>query len=208
VEDNYQTAIQDFQTQLEQLVKMVEDYIVQEEGYSREQIGDLLGISIDDLNERYMGRFPVKTDDFKLRQRALHVYSEALRVIKFRALMASTPKDGSGDKVLKELGDLMNEAQASARDNYECSCPELDELCELARSAGAYGSRLSGAGWGGACVHLVPKHKVEAVRQAWIDKYYRKRWPDMTDEKLAEAIVVSEPGSGSYLFRVTGDKVV
>jgi galactokinase len=207
VEDNYKTTIQDFQSQLEKLVNIVDEYIIQEDGYTREQIGDLLGISIDDLNERYMGRFPVQAEHFKLRQRALHVYGEALRVLKFRALLAAPPKDGSGDAVLKELGDLMNEAQASARDYYECSCPELEELCELARSAGAYGSRLSGAGWGGASVHLVPKHRVEAVRQAWIDNYYHKRWPDMTEEKFAEAIVVSEPGSGSYLFKVTRDKV-
>lgn len=38
------------------------------------------------------------------------------------------------------------------------------------------------------------------VRQKWIHEYYRKKFPDMTDEKLREAIVVSKPGSGSCLF--------
>lgn len=42
------------------------------------------------------------------------------------------------------------------------------------------------------------------VKQKWIDEYYRKNFPDMTDEKLEEAIVVSKPGSGSCLFVVDG----
>lgn len=50
----------------------------------------------------------------------------------------------------------------------------------------------------------MPEDKVENVRKKWIDEYYRKKFPDMTDEKLDEAIVVSKPGSGSCLFMVDG----
>lgn len=53
-------------------------------------------------------------------------------------------------------------------------------------------------------MHLVPEDKVEKVRRKWIDEYYMKHFPDMTEEKLEEAIVVSKPGSGSCLFRVEG----
>ncbi|KAI7376467.1 hypothetical protein KC336_g19777, partial [Hortaea werneckii] len=91
---------------------------------------------------------------------------------------------------------------------YENSCPELDELCKLARSAGAYGSRLTGAGWGGCSVHLVPESKVDAVKQRWIDQYYSKKFPDMTEDKLKEAIVVSQPGSGSCIYGVHGKETV
>ena len=42
------------------------------------------------------------------------------------------------------------------------------------------------------------------VRNKWINEYYRKKFPDITDEKLEEAIVVSKPGSGSCLFNLDG----
>lgn len=205
IADNSKTSVEDFEQQLQKLVQHAEDYLPQEDGYSRDQICGLLGVSVDDLNERYMSKFPVRAEKFMLRQRALHVFTEALRVIKFRKLLSSPP---SNDRAyLQSLGDLMNTTQDSCRDIYDCSCPELDELCQLARSAGSCGSRLTGAGWGGCSVHLVPKDKVEAVKKAWTEKYYKKKFPDMTESKLAQAIVVSKPGSGSTLFKVNGDKL-
>lgn len=206
VSDNTKTSVADFETQLHKLVQHTEDYLTQEEGYTRSDICALLGVSEDELNQRYMSKFPVRAERFMLRQRALHVFTEALRVIKFRSLLSSPP---STDKAyLQSLGDLMNTTQDSCRDIYDCSCPELDELCQLARAAGATGSRLTGAGWGGCSVHLVPKDKVEAVKKAWEEKYYRKKFPDITEEKLAQAVVVSKPGSGSMILKVTGGAVV
>lgn len=40
----------------------------------------------------------------------------------------------------------MMKSHASCRDDYECSHPDLDELVEVAVTAGALGSRLTGAG--------------------------------------------------------------
>jgi galactokinase len=54
----------------------------------------------------------------------------------------------------------------------------------------------------------VPKDKVEAVKKVWVEKYYKKKFPDISEEKLKQAIVVSEPGSGSMLYKVTGEKLV
>jgi galactokinase len=203
VADNTKVAVPEFETQLTKMIQHTENYLPQEEGYTRGDICGLLGISEDELNKRYMSKFPVRADKFMLRQRALHVFTEALRVIKFRSLLSSPPSNGK--ELLRSLGDLMNQTQDSCRDVYDCSCPELDELCDLARAAGAAGSRLTGAGWGGCSVHLVPKDKVEAVKQAWVEKYYKKHFPDITAEKLSQAVVVSKPGSGSVLFKVTGD---
>jgi galactokinase len=205
VSDNTKISVSEFETQLTGLVQHTENYLPQEEGYTRAEICGLLGVSEDELNERYMSKFPVRAEKFMLRQRALHVFTEALRVIKFRSLLSSPPSKGK--ELLQSLGDLMNQTQDSCRDVYDCSCPELDELCELARAAGAAGSRLTGAGWGGCSVHLVPKDKVEAVKKAWEEKYYKKKFPDITAEKLAQAVVVSEPGSGSMIFKVTGEKL-
>jgi len=194
-----------FEAQLSRLVSMVEDYLPQEEGYTREQISFFLDISVEELNEHYMSKFPVRTDRFMLRQRALHVFNEAKRVLQFRQLLTSSPADES---LLQDLGSLMNATQESCRDVYECSCPELDELCQLARGAGSSGSRLTGAGWGGCSVHLVRSDKIASVKKAWEEKYYRKKWPDIDEARLKEAIVVSKPGSGSYLFKVTGGAIV
>lgn len=207
IEDNTKTSIEAFQKQLETLCLLVSDYLPQEEGYTREEISSILDISVDELNKRFMSKFSVRADRFKLRQRTLHVFSEATRVIKFRRLLSSPPESSTGDEILTELGGLMNAAQDSGRDAYDCSCPELDLVCELARGAGSYGSRLTGAGWGGGSVHLVPKHKIESVKKAWIDGYYSKKFPEFDDEKLKEAIVVSEPGSGAYIYKMTGEKV-
>jgi galactokinase len=202
ISDNTNSGPEKFQTQLKSLIEMTENYLPQEEGYTREQIADLLGISIDELNEKYTTKVPVRAERFMIRQRALHVFGEALRVQHFMNLLNS--KDEDPKQLAKKLGGLLNDVQESCRDLYECSCPELDQLCDIARGAGAYGSRLTGAGWGGCSVHLVPSDKVEAVKNAWKTKYYDIKFPKMTEQELEEAIVVSKPGRGSLTWEVAG----
>lgn len=62
--------------------------------------------------------------EFKLKQRAKHVYSEAARVYEFDAVSHSL----SGEEALRQLGRLMEYSHVSCRDWFECSCAELDEL--------------------------------------------------------------------------------
>lgn len=69
----------------------------------------------------------------------------------------------------------MNESQTSCRDLYECSCPEIDEITDLARKNGAYGSRLTGAGWGGCTISLVHANKTESFIKAMIEQYYNTK---------------------------------
>ncbi|KAI9762133.1 MAG: Acetolactate synthase, mitochondrial [Chaenotheca gracillima] len=204
--NNDDTSASEFKKQLEKLVNLTKDALTQENGYTRQEMSSILGISEDQLTKRYLSKFPVRADRFLLRQRALHVYTEAIRVLDLMNLLTSPPSHD--ESLLQALGGILNETQNSCRDVYDCSCPELDELCLLARKAGAYGSRLTGAGWGGCSVHLVAQDKVDAVRQSWEKNYYRKRFPEITDEKLAEAVVISKPGSGSSIFKVTGINVV
>jgi len=59
----------------------------------------------------------------------------------------------------------MNESHISLRDDYEVSCAELDILVEAAWEVdGVYGSRMTGAGFGGCTVSLVAKEAVEDFR--------------------------------------------
>ena len=196
-------AAQKYAAQLEKMVQIVEDYMVQEEGYTREDVGKMLGISVDELNERYTTKVPIRAERFKLRQRALHVYSEALRVQRFVALLHDEKQRSSPD-LYEKLGKLVSEVQDSCRDQYECSTPELDQLCSISVREGGYGARVTGAGWGGCSVHLVPAEKIDAIRQAWIKEYYNVKYPNLSPEELQEAIVVSHPGRGSLIYEVEG----
>ncbi|KAK7734275.1 galactokinase [Cytospora paraplurivora] len=197
-------ASKPIQDQLRELVSLTETTLTREDGYTREEIATRLGVSVDELNARFTAKFPVRAERFKLRSRALHVFREALRVLQFLALLEdpSNHPVGSTDTTAynEKLGALMNDTQDSCRDDYECSCDEIDDICRIARSAGSYGSRLTGAGWGGCSVHLVPATKVAAVREAWDREYYSKR--DLTPEQREAAVVESRPGSGSAVYVV------
>jgi galactokinase len=79
-----------------------------------------------------------------LRARARHVVHENLRVL-----------EAIGGVDAQRFGELMNASHQSLRDDYEVSIPELDQLVGLLREQpGVYGARLTGAGFGGACVAL------------------------------------------------------
>lgn len=190
-------------SQADQLDMMQEtvDKTLTEQVYSRADVAKILNVSVDALEKQYFSKFEVEGDTFKLQQRAQHVVSEARRVISFKDTLSS---GRSGEKLNSDqvsyLGALMNATQNSCRDVYECSCPEIDEICTIARKNGALGSRLTGAGWGGCTVHLVPQARVEVVVAALMQEYYHKRFPDMSEDKMKEAIVVSKPGPGSSLI--------
>jgi galactokinase len=56
----------------------------------------------------------------------------------------------------------MKASHLSLRDDYEVSCPELDWMAESAWEAtGCVGARMTGAGFGGACVALVESKSLD-----------------------------------------------
>ncbi len=189
----------DPEKQIEVMLSLSQDILDKSEGYDREEIASFLNMSTPALEERFMKKFPVRGERFYLRQRAHHVFTEALRVQAFKTLLQHPPPDAN-TTLLPRLGAILNKSHASSRDVYVHSCPEIDRMCDIALEAGSYGGRVTGAGWGGCSVHLVPKEKIEAVKAAWEEKYYRKLEPKITEEKLAEAVVVSEPGHGAMLY--------
>ncbi len=65
---------------------------------------------------------------------------------------------------MPRLGRLMHESHVSLRDHYRVSCHELDTLVELAmQTPGVYGSRMTGAGFGGCTVTLCRPTAVDAL---------------------------------------------
>jgi len=96
-----------------------------------------------------------------LRRRARHVVTENQRVLD--AIACEDPV---------EFGALMNASHISLRDDYEVSIPELDRLVEMLQShPGVYGARLTGAGFGGACVALCRKDLLHDVGRAVVEDY-------------------------------------
>ena len=92
-----------------------------------------------------------------IRRRARHVVLENQRVLD--GVAALKRQD------VVEFGRLMNASHDSLRDGYEVSCRELDVMVDLARQVdGVYGSRMTGAGFGGCTVTLVADSAVEAFR--------------------------------------------
>lgn len=100
------------------------------------------------------------------RKRARHVVWENRRV-------EDAAKSIEAGK-LEEFGRLMFESHNSSRVNFENSCPELDTLVEISKTApGCLGARLSGGGFGGATIHLVRKAKLDEFEKAIIEGYER-----------------------------------
>ncbi|PHH87636.1 hypothetical protein CDD83_8603 [Cordyceps sp. RAO-2017] len=193
--------------ELEKLVALTEETLTQEQGYTKEEVAKVLGLSTPELEKRFLSSFPVRAERFKLRQRALHVFTEALRVLRFLTLLERPLHTGATDTsdFNRRLGALMNETQDSCRELYECSCPEIDRICRVAREAGAYGSRLTGAGWGGCSVHLVPADRVADVKEALERDYFAGK--ELTREQRDGAVVVSRPAGGSAVYHVEGQGV-
>lgn len=64
------------------------------------------------------------------------------------------------------LGPLLTAGHASLRDDYRVSCPETDLAVEAAVAAGALGARMTGGGFGGSVIALVPAGRAESVGRA------------------------------------------
>ena len=64
-----------------------------------------------------------------------------------------------------EVGRLFVASHTSLRDDYEVSCRELDLVVDTALRSGALGARMTGGGFGGSAVALVPADQAEAVER-------------------------------------------
>ncbi len=95
-----------------------------------------------------------------------HVVGEIERVRRFVAAMTA------GD--VNAAGRLMVESHHSSAQNYGSSTRELDVLVEELMRAGAYGARLTGGGFGGCVVALVPQHERARIGVEVATSYQRR----------------------------------
>jgi galactokinase len=109
-------------------------------------------------------------DDDRLRRRARHVVTEIARVPAVFAALRS--QDWAG------VGRTFAASHASMRDDFEISTPELDLAVETALEAGADGARMTGGGFGGSIVALVPEARVGAVTAAIDAAFAAKGLPE------------------------------
>ncbi|XP_076426690.1 N-acetylgalactosamine kinase isoform X5 [Peromyscus maniculatus bairdii] len=177
---------------LQEMLLVTEDAL-HAEPYSREEICRYLGISLEELRTQILTPNTQDELTFKLYQRAKHVYSEAARVLQFKQVCEEAPHNA-----IQLLGELMNQSHRSCRDMYECSCPELDQLVDICRKFGAKGSRLTGAGWGGCTVSLVPADMLSSFLTNVYEAYYRRNSRSPALEK--HSLFATKPGGGALVF--------
>lgn len=137
--------------------------------YSLDEICETLGATREEIVLNSLSQNTATLKEFQLYDRIVHVFSEAQRVYDFRDAC-----DLPSDRAFERIGQLMNDSHFSCKDMYECSCEELDDLTDVCRKAGAYGSRLTGAGWGGCAVSLIPKENLNAFLENVREHYYSK----------------------------------
>ncbi|DAZ99326.1 TPA: hypothetical protein N0F65_005177 [Lagenidium giganteum] len=155
------------------------------------------GISIAEAAKRVLEA----SSEFKLRQRALHVFGEAERVEQFEHVCHVSHSSDDPQATRQHLGRLMHDSHVSCRDLYECSCPDLDALVDAAMRAGAFGARLTGAGWGGCSIAMVRSADVDHFVAQLDERYYRPRGLSAKD-----AVFVSTPSAGADVYTVVEDR--
>nr|XP_047908290.1 N-acetylgalactosamine kinase isoform X4 [Anser cygnoides] len=177
---------------LEEMLTIVEE-VLHPEPYSTEEICKCLGISLEDLRSQILSQNTQDVSTFKLHQRAKHVYSEAARVLEFKKICNEAPANA-----IQLLGELMNQSYISCREMYECSCPELDRLVDICLQFGAVGSRLTGAGWGGCTVSMVPTDKLNTFLKNVKKAYYQNDVQRLALEN--NSLFATKPGRGALVF--------
>ena len=128
-------------------------------------------------------------------KRVRHVITENARTVEAAQALEK------GD--LLRMGQLMAESHASMRDDFEITVPQIDMLVEIVKATigdkggvrmtrknGAYGARMTGGGFGGCIVALIPQDLVPAVQQAVAEQYEAKTG-------IKETFYVCKPSQGA-----------
>ena len=96
--------------------------------------------------------------DEVMQRRVRHIVTENARVL------AAAEVLGAGR--VRDLAPLLDASHTSMRDDFEITAPTVDLAVETARAAGALGARMTGGGFGGCIIALVPTGQADAVAEA------------------------------------------
>ncbi|PWW04946.1 galactokinase [Mangrovibacter plantisponsor] len=119
-------------------------------------------------------------------KRVRHVLTENERTL--------AAADALADGDLQKMGELMAASHISMRDDFEITVPQIDTLVDIVKAAigDKGGVRMTGGGFGGCVVALVPETLVDDVRQAVASQYEAKTG-------IKETFYVCKPSEGAGL---------
>jgi len=112
-----------------------------------------------------------------------HIVTENDRVLRTVALLGDRALDhGEG---IDTVGALLTASHVSMRDDFEITAPQVDLAVEAALTAGAYGARMTGGGFGGCVIALVDAARsadvADAVAASFAAKGYAPPVPFVTE---------------------------
>ena len=90
-----------------------------------------------------------------IQRRVRHVVTENARVLEAVHVL----RQGR----VADLAPLLDASHESMRDDFEITVPQVDLAVEVARASGAIGARMTGGGFGGCIIALVPAGEAERV---------------------------------------------
>jgi galactokinase len=166
-------------------------------GADLKEAADILGVSRTALEADLLGqgsaRIALESNrPLEILKRARHVLSETERVIRAADALEAGRLD--------EMGNLMNASHQSLADDFQCSTARLDAMVECARRGGAFGARLTGAGFGGSIVALCDAASAGAVIESIDRGYYAKLAPGAPGEKSENWRAVLHAGAGASVI--------
>ncbi len=132
------------------------DYAARRESCER-AAADLQVSSLREVQDRGRAALDQVFDRLDAR-RARHVITENQRVLDFVEALRNSS--------FVEAGRILNASHVSMRDDFEISTEHIDLIADTAVRAGAFGARLTGGGFGGCVIALVPESRAGAVGDA------------------------------------------
>lgn len=180
---------------LDEMINIVHKYLPKN-FYSKNDICNLLRLNEKEIDCAFLTANTKNITEFKLKQRALHVYEEASRVEKFRQICGNIDNNKN---ILNDLGNLISGSHESLKNLYECSHGNLDLIVDISKEIDV-SARVTGAGWGGSIVALCRREDVDKYIELLTNKFYVQHCK--LDKKIINAYVFATiPNDGATIYK-------